>query len=166
MAQVLAIKGRPSYCVVTLSEADLRHGSGDASPLPNDRTLPRGFSKRSVQAHRAWRPCIAENPLLTVSERAEWEGRLTALYNECGCHAGAIGLLAAFPILAVLFSVGSASVARLDFLGVGLVVALPLAGGVVGKSIGVVVGRLRLRRALRELRALLEARETAAACRS
>jgi hypothetical protein len=129
-----------------------------AIPLVIDRNSLGAVLKRGPRAVPTSVPILIDDPSLTSVQRAEWESRLSRLYNECGCHEGALGLLAAFPVLLALFLWRQPGFGLLDPGGIALLVALPLLGAIAGKLLGLAVGRLRLRRAVAELSALIEAR--------
>jgi hypothetical protein len=102
-------------------------------------------------------PILIDDPHLAIAERSAWQSRLASLYNDCGCKAGAIGLLAAFPSLWGVFVLPT-GVAPLSLRGMMLILGLPFVGAVTGKLIGLRLRSLRLLRAVLELGAVLDAR--------
>lgn len=86
---------------------------------------------------------------LSVAEREAWSSRLTALYNECGCKAGAAALLGALTLSAV----GLRRPQSLkDTAQVGLSAARnAVMASVAGKSIGLASRHARLQHAVTEL---------------
>ena len=83
---------------------------------------------------------------------------MAALYNECGCDAGAFGLLGGLALLAALLLLRRLSLAPLNPLRLTLIMTVPLVAGVGGKLVGMVHGRRQLRQAVAELRESLDSR--------
>jgi hypothetical protein len=100
---------------------------------------------------------VLTEPRLTATERDGWQSRLTVLYNDCGCEAGGVGLLAAVPVLVGLFLLGPSGVGPLEPRGLAMILGLPVMGAVGGKVTGLARRRRRLRAAIAELEALLDA---------
>ena len=133
------------------------------SPLAINRHSLGAVLERGPRAVPSSVPILIDDPTLTLVERTRWESRLTALYNECGCHEGALGFVAAFPVLLALLLWSQPGFGLLEPGGLALLVVLPLVGAIAGKLLGLAVGRLRLRRAVAELSALMYARSTSSA---
>lgn len=127
-------------------------------PLVIDRNSLTAVLERGPRALPSSVPILIDDPSLTSAQRAEWEARLSRLYNECGCHEGALGLLAALPVLLALLLWRQPGFGLLDPGGIALLVLLPLVGAIGGKLLGLALGRLRLRRAVTELSGLIDAR--------
>jgi hypothetical protein len=87
---------------------------------------------------------------LSPEEQRDWSSRLTALYNDCGCKAGAAGLL-----LGTVMAAGGLLLERGSGAGVlrigSRVVRRVALVSVAGKAMGVASRRGRLSRATREL---------------
>lgn len=141
------------------SRVDRVNGASGRSALVVDRRSLSAVLERGPRALPSSVPIEVHDPELTAAERLEWESRLTALYNECGCHAGMVGLLGAIAVLVAIFA--SAGIAPLEPRGVALTLILPMGGAVLGKAVGLTRGRIRLRRAISALAALLHERSAA-----
>ena len=89
---------------------------------------------------------------LDPADRARWEERLTAAYAECGCHAGGAALLLA---LAAVATVGIASPGAWTWRGTLVAGAICMLAAVAGKLVGIAFARLRLRRDISRVGALL-----------
>lgn len=114
------------------------------------------IAERDTTLHPSIRTLV-EDERLTPSERSAWRRQLTGLRNECGCHAGAIGLLGAVPVLAALLLLGAPG----GLPRFALVVGLPVVGALGGKAVGLLRAQLRFRSAVIQLNALLTPRATA-----
>lgn len=136
-------------------------GASGRSALVVDRRSLSAVLERGPRALPSSVPIVVDDPELTAAERLEWESRLTVLYNECGCHAGKVGLVGAIPVLVAMFLWSPAGIAPLEPRGVVLTLSLPLGGAVLGKAVGLTRGRIRLRRAISDLAALLHERSAA-----
>jgi hypothetical protein len=85
---------------------------------------------------------------LMLDERLHWERRLSTLYNECGCSAGAVALLcvlAASGVRALL------QPALLRWQPIATVLLMCFAAAVAGKFIGITLSRQRLKAEVRLL---------------
>lgn len=85
-------------------------------------------------------------------ERSDWEYRLNRDYNACGCESGAIMLVAALAVyVSYLATRQDLLVSHPLWLGViGLAIALLSTG--IGKGIGMVIARFRLKKSIEGLR--------------
>jgi hypothetical protein len=95
---------------------------------------------------------------LSSDERLHWERRLFALYDECGCTAGAVALLcvlAASGVRALL------QPAQLGWQAIATVLLLCFAAVVAGKFIGMMHSRRRLKAVVRLLGETLALRVSA-----
>jgi hypothetical protein len=95
---------------------------------------------------------------LPLDERLCWEQRLFALYDECGCAAGAVALLcvlAASGVRALL------QPAPLGWQSIATVLLMCFAAVVAGKFIGITLARRRLKAAVRLLGDTLASRVNA-----
>jgi hypothetical protein len=97
-------------------------------------------------------------PELTADEHDRWQKLLERSYNACGCELGAAALVAAFPLLAVLFATGALGLSLFTPLGLVVFVAAPIAAAILGKLVGVLRARRRLKRAIGDLSGILARR--------
>jgi hypothetical protein len=81
--------------------------------------------------------------------RAEWEAELNAHYHACGCDAGQKAMLAGLAISAVLIIWRYAKDSWLEAGGIAL--AVTVACGIAGKTIGIVRARRKLARTIRAI---------------
>lgn len=93
---------------------------------------------------------------LPLDQRLHWERRLLALYDECGCTAGAVALLC---MLAVVGVRAMLQPAPLGWQAVATVVLMCFAAVVAGKFIGIALSRRRLKAAVQLLGETLSSRE-------
>lgn len=136
---------------------------GARSPLVIDRHSLGAVLERGPRALPSSIPIMIDDPTLTLDERTSWERRLTTLNNACGCHEGALGLAAAFPILFALALSSQPGLGLFEPGWLALLLALPLVGAIIGKALGLAVGRFRLRRAVAALGAVMDARSRSSA---
>ncbi len=129
-------------------------------PLVIDRRSVGAVLERGPRAVPSAIPILIDDPSLTTAEREAWQSRLTTLYNACGCHEGALGLVAAIPLLLALWLWPQRGFGLLEPGGLALLVGLPLFGAIGGKLLGLAVARVRLRRAVAELSALMRTRSS------
>ncbi len=87
-----------------------------------------------------------DDAALDAATRADLEARLNGRYFACGCAEGAIGLTAGVAVAAVALAAGGGG-----WPSLGLV-AVPVAGLLAGKAVGLVRAEARLKETVREIR--------------
>ncbi|MCA9737924.1 MAG: hypothetical protein R3E98_01855 [Gemmatimonadota bacterium] len=85
---------------------------------------------------------------LSPEENLAFQTRLNRLFGACGCRTGAVGSLAALALV-VIGAVSGSDLGTAATVGMGSVAFL--AGGALGKGVGLVHAHLQLRRTLAEL---------------
>ncbi len=130
------------------------------------RRLPSGggldFERRSTQRSKSIDEeasrLLASSTLLP-DEIARWEARLQQLSHDCGCAAGATGLLIALVSLPVLFWIQPSGLFGVSWSGAATAGLVVLAGAAIGKTLGVWRARSRLRTAVLELNHIVAMRD-------
>jgi len=90
-----------------------------------------------------------EIPGMSETERLEWQRRLTRYYSSCGCKSGAVSLTL-FLVAWILAS--WSGVMSLSARSGGVLLAGLLLASLFGKAVGIISGRMALRRSVRRLR--------------
>jgi hypothetical protein len=98
-------------------------------------------------------------PTATEPDLHRWQRRLERDLHACGCTAGAVMLLGALAVLAIVhlilgFRPGSAAAT------VGFWMAIPLAAAPIGKALGLFAARVRRRRLYAEIERTLAPRRS------
>jgi hypothetical protein len=97
-------------------------------------------------------PFVLRLPSLSAADNARWTERLTGLADECGCAMGA-RFATAYLVAAPFLAWGAIALRHWSVLWTivtGVVVLVATAG--VGKTFGILLARMRLHRAIGELR--------------
>jgi hypothetical protein len=119
----------------------------DLNDLLHGERSPRFARKEAIRL---------ELPGIPADEAEMWQARLNAYRNDCGCSTGAIFTCLALGAVLVYVAVCALSMPLADTLratGVGaLVIVL---GGAAGKLVGLLVARLKFKRACGKLLMLL-----------
>jgi hypothetical protein len=90
---------------------------------------------------------LAEHP-----QRAQWERALLRELNACGCGSAAAGLLVGLLLVAPLGAGGLYLAGHLSTAaGAALVLGIGLAGGLIGKGLGLLRARRRLASLVQEV---------------
>jgi hypothetical protein len=101
------------------------------------------------------RPVQLDLPSVPTDHSSRLQSILDRSMNACGCQEGAVGLVAGVLLAAYLWR----SSYLTHFLGwsqAGLIFCLLSGGALVGKVVGLVRARIRLRRSIKEFRHAVE----------
>jgi hypothetical protein len=110
-----------------------------------------GLTRVIARRRRARRVALAI-PSVDPTELAGWEARINRHYGACGCSTGAVTVLATGIVLAILGVRYADMIVRHPLLAssVGLMALMASAGA--GKTVGLLVSRVRLKAVVAALR--------------
>jgi hypothetical protein len=95
---------------------------------------------------------VIRDERLEAGVRQAWEQRLNRLYFACGCDRAALGLGAGVMAALVWSVVTSHGWPQASWRGFGLGAGFAIAGGLVGKTVGLIGAERRLRATVHEIR--------------
>jgi hypothetical protein len=96
--------------------------------------------------------------VLSHEERTDWEDRLDRLHQACGCVEGGIGLIAALTGCLVFLFVQPGGILATRWQTIGVSLLIVIAAAVLGKCLGLWLARLKLRRAVTDLKRLVRSK--------
>mgnify|MGYP000480487846 CR=1 FL=1 len=102
-------------------------------------------------------PIRLQLPELSVHEAEGWQGTLNSFRSACGCETGRM-VMATFILAYLIYLLLRPPVVANAWLDFGVGFGLACVGAVVGKFIGLLLARKRLRQAVDNLRSIVLAR--------